>query len=114
MKILTNKNNVIEHIGDCIEFGIFDEPDIQKWKVDEHLFILHSGQECYEADNVSNEICTYKYCYTPEQGFYLNPNWIEPPIPAEQRLDELEKENEMLRDNLNKIMRALNLPNTTE
>ncbi len=37
-----------------------------------------------------------KYCYTEEQGFYKNPNWVEPPRTLEQ-LDNHVKENDLQR-----------------
>lgn len=32
----------------------------------------------FQNIEVSDEITPFKYCYTPEQGFYENPNWAEP------------------------------------
>jgi len=32
----------------------------------------------FQNIEVSDEITPFKYCYTPEQGFYENPNWSEP------------------------------------
>lgn len=58
-----------------------------------NLIYLDNGYPCIEDFNTSflpDEVNIYqnieiptkivpnKYCYTPEQGFYLNPNYIEP------------------------------------
>lgn len=32
----------------------------------------------YEVQEIPSEVEPYKYCYTEEKGFYLNPNWVEP------------------------------------
>lgn len=32
----------------------------------------------FQSIEVSDKIVPFKYCYTPEQGFYENPNWVEP------------------------------------
>lgn len=36
------------------------------------------GQNLYEIDSVPEEVEADKYCYTPEAGFYPNPEWEEP------------------------------------
>ena len=32
----------------------------------------------YGVDEVPEAVIPHKYCYTPESGFYENPNYIEP------------------------------------
>lgn len=32
----------------------------------------------YEIDDIPAEVEVGKYCYTPELGFYENPNYVEP------------------------------------
>ena len=44
----------------------------------EHIGYNVKGQEEHEVSEIPNEVEPYKYCYTSEQGFYLNPDWIEP------------------------------------
>ncbi|NCE98393.1 hypothetical protein [Emergencia sp. 1XD21-10] len=33
---------------------------------------------CFEVDNIPQDFKNDKYCYTPEDGFYENPEWQEP------------------------------------
>ena len=48
--------------------------------VNENVSYVPDKVTIYENVEVSEEIKNnwFKYCYTPEQGFYLNPNYIEP------------------------------------
>lgn len=60
-------------------------------RIDDCGFIVKaSGYDFSEVDEVPNEVVPYKYCYTAEKGFYINPNWNEEPEPQEQlyTLDE--------------------------
>ena len=41
-------------------------------------------------DDIPDYVIPSKYCYTEEKGFYLNPNWVEPPASMEQKISELE------------------------
>ena len=34
--------------------------------------------EVHKVEEIPEEVCTEKYCYTEEKGFYVNPNYIEP------------------------------------
>ena len=74
MYIITDKeNNVLVNYGESVSYwdngyptfnGILAYPTI--------IFNL------YEVDIVPKEVEVNKYCYTAEQGFYLNPNYVEP------------------------------------
>lgn len=43
-----------------------------------------------EVDKIPDYVISSKYCFTKSAGFYLNPNWVEPPIPTEQLLSDIE------------------------
>lgn len=53
-------------------------------KIDNNIFkcgsIIYSAElfNCFENVETLDEITPFKYYYTPEQGFYKNPNWVEP------------------------------------
>lgn len=74
MYIITDKeNNVLVNHGESVSYwdngyptfdGILAYPTI--------VFNL-----C-EVDTIPEGVEANKYCYTAEQGFYLNPDWIEP------------------------------------
>lgn len=97
MKILTNLDNVIVASGD-IEFGIFDE-DFKKWKIQqgESLFyLIDCNFTCVEVSDFPDGILEHKYCYTDENGFYPNPNYVEP-YDIEAVVKRLTIENETLK-----------------
>lgn len=51
----------------------------------ENLAYPMSFTSCYEIDSLIEGLAEGKYCYSPEKGFYENPDWIEPgsDIPEE-------------------------------
>lgn len=94
MYILTNSNNVVIHIGNTLEIQedkyIIDNVGVFK----EYKTQLADGTietdtiSSFEVDATGYE--TEKYCYTTEDGFYKNPNYIAPPQPIEEHLEDIE------------------------
>lgn len=53
----------------------------------------------YEEDNIPEDIEKIKYCYTPEDGFFLNKKYKEPKDELSFRVKKLEDDgNAMLAD----------------
>lgn len=109
MDILIDKNNRTVAIG-IIEFGIFDE-DFEKWKVElngQMYYIIDNDYICVEVedDSIPNENIIYKYCYTKEAGFYVNPDYSEP-INLEKEVERLTQENINLKSQLDIMQEAL-------
>lgn len=95
MYILTNSNNVVIHIGNTLEIQedryIIDNVGVFK----EYKTQLEDGT--IETDTISSfevsipeGIEAEKYCYTEKDGFYKNPNYIAPPQPVEEHLEDIE------------------------
>ena len=83
--------NVISNIenNELIAIGILKE----YWSNGYPVIIDMNGQECayptnfttmYEVEKIPENIEPYKYCYTEADGFYENPNWIDPAIEITQ------------------------------
>ena len=95
--ILTDKDNVINYIANNIQ-----EKEDRYLLVEERMEILKDyPEEDTQGHITHNYITLYrvvvpdgieveKYCYTPNDGFYENPDYVEPPKPIEERVDILE------------------------
>lgn len=95
MKIAT-LNNVIVFIGDDIYVDINHYNQLSIIINNEIMYSNNEDFGIYEVD-ISNDIIAQKYCYTPELGFYLNDNYVEPsidepeePEPTPDPIDEIE------------------------
>ena len=74
MYIITESiSNIIVMISDmCEDVG-------DRYKVSETLYVAKNQYlKVYEVDAVPEEVSTQKYCYTEDDGFYVNPTWAEP------------------------------------
>lgn len=101
MYILTNKNNVIIHIGKTLE----EKED--RYKIDNNIvFKEYKTQDIdgnieinkinmYEVEEIPKGIQEHKYCYTEEKGFYKNENYIQY-YSNEERISALEDMVNML------------------
>ncbi len=72
--IANKKDNEIIMIGNQLDYMgngyprlIEEDTAFPDWMVDVH-----------EVETTPEEVQPGEYCYTKEQGFYLNPNWTEP------------------------------------
>ncbi len=109
MFIITDKNNKIFHISETIGYETNGN------------IILDNGTqigcfrevEVHEVDTIPNEVCTEKYCYTEADGFYENPNYVEPIDPnaemeaLKQQVSTLQAVNEDLNNQITEIQLAL-------
>lgn len=92
MKILTNKDKEVIFKSDVMNEAIEDGQ--KYWYYSESCKVFDIGYSCFEVESAPEPL--EKYCYTLEEGFYLNPNWIEPPKPPEQIVKELEEKLNLL------------------
>lgn len=44
----------------------------------ENIAFVKENVFVYEVRDLPSENCIRKYCYTPDKGFYINPDWKEP------------------------------------
>lgn len=83
-------DNVVMHISNIS----IDEGD--RYKVSDNLYISKDNNLLvFEIDSMGKGIVSGQYCYTPEEGFYINPNWAEP-MNLEQEVKTLKAQNEEL------------------
>ena len=109
MFILKDLNNVVISSGNEIDYGIFDEPNLNKWKIvnDVCLFyVLGDNLFVEEVQNLPFDYKDYQYCYTEEKGFYKNDNYIDP-INTEEEVKRLTKENLDLKAQFDKVQEVL-------
>ena len=101
MKLLTN-NNIVFFYGSTIEKGIYSaDPSRELYKITNESGIFYSvteGLELYEVDDnaIPNDFATMKYCYTVTDGFYMNQEYLNREPSAEEKIAELESQNEEL------------------
>lgn len=100
MKLLiSGYNNNILSYGNAIEKGIFPEADpvnvIYKIIHDDGTasYYMIGGANICEVDSIPDEVKNDigKYCYTSEEGFYVDPKWREPEKPIEEKVSNLEE-----------------------
>lgn len=76
--------------------GICDELDYMKngypRMVQENIAFPKEMVDIYENIIVPDDVEPNKNCYSPADGFYINPNWTEPKPSADERIGLLEAE----------------------
>lgn len=81
MDILLDRNNAVIFTGEGIEFGKLDasEPNVEKWKLDEHMFAIDNDFTLVQDIEVPAYVVEqpYKYVFDGEK-FSINPDWSEP------------------------------------
>ncbi len=111
MKILVDINNQVLFSGETIEFGIFDEPMLEKWAImdgknDILFYVIDDSYSLTEVLSIPDDLQQNKYCYTVEKGFYVNPTYSEP-INIETEVIKLQQENAELKAKLDNIQEVL-------
>lgn len=101
MLVMTNNNVVVNIIKDTFEYKkVENEQYVTCEKANaQAVFIpsmnmymlINTSDSLIEMDSISEEVIPYKYCYTSEEGFYENPDYVEPPKPVEVRVNDLEE-----------------------
>lgn len=75
MYVITGKtDNVVLGMGEALDHMSNGYPRL----VNENVAFVTEQVNVNEVDSIPAEVVTDKYCYTTEQGFYLNPDWKEP------------------------------------
>lgn len=91
MYILTDKNkeneNAIMHISETLNRQ--EGNNYYLIKNDSIAIPPEFVKEVYEVDEIPEGVEEYKYCYTPEDGFYKNVNYREY-FSEEDRISALE------------------------
>lgn len=81
MFILTN-NKVVFTKGETIEKGRWEnDPSMDTYRIkngDEFQYAVIADFKLHEVEELPADFELNKYCYTEEEGFYENPEWIGP------------------------------------
>lgn len=73
MSIITNKNT-----NEILDYGVVDYMENGYPRVVESdIAYIADSVNVWEAD-IPDGVYPVKYCYTPDQGFYENPDYVEP------------------------------------
>ncbi|WP_029504002.1 bZIP transcription factor [Lachnoclostridium phytofermentans] len=107
MFILVDQANVLQYILTVLEETV-DPSGLDVYRISENLFCIKKGIRAFEVNEIVEDIVPYKYCYTIEKGFYLNPNWKEPQKSLEDQLVDLRDENQMLKSELSLLQEVVN------
>ena len=84
--VLVDNQDVVMHISDTINYQengnvLVDNDSLAYAKI--------LVKKVHEVEEVPSEAVPYKYCYTEEDGFTANPNYVE---PEPSQLDRMEQE----------------------
>ena len=81
MQILTN-NNMVFTYGNEIEKGRWEnDPSMDTYRIttdNGYQYCVIADFGLYEVESLPEDFEPGKYCYTEEEGFYLNPYYEEP------------------------------------
>ena len=77
MFVITTKEDmgyIILRIGEILDYMSNGYPRL----VNENVAFVKENVNVHEVSEVPSEVIPEKYCYTEADGFYINPNWVEP------------------------------------
>ena len=113
MKALKRQDNILLLEADRIEFGIWDEPDIEKWAMfdDKGKIMLYAIDDNYsvvefDPADKPEDYFEGKYFFIDGQ-FVLNPDWQEPPLPIEEQVAYIAGDQAQLQADLDFIAMEL-------
>nr|DAJ73976.1 MAG TPA: hypothetical protein [Caudoviricetes sp.] len=95
MQILCyESNNAVAFYGN-IEKGIYPaDPSRELYKISNNegsFYSVTGGLVFYDIDmDIPNDYKVGFYCYTPENGFFENPDYVEPEPSVEEKVSNLE------------------------
>lgn len=100
MQILTDNLNRVTFYGK-VSKGVFPEADPSRelYKIenpDGTFYAVTEGFFPYEVSELPGDYENFKYLYTPENGFELNPEFKPYMGSQEEQLEKLREENAML------------------
>lgn len=75
MFLITNKNNrVVEGFGASLDYMSNGYPRL----IDINTAWPKEAVDVFEVSATPEDLQVHKYCFTPDGGFYINPDWSEP------------------------------------
>lgn len=75
MFIITGKEDkMILNTGEALDYMSNGYPRL----TDKNIAFPDSSVDIHEVESIPDGVTEGKYCYTKEDGFYLNPEWVEP------------------------------------
>lgn len=87
MFILTN-NKVAFITGETIEKGRWEnDPSMDTYRIkngEEYQYAVIADFGLHEVEELPMDFEPNKYCYTEEEGFYENPEWVDPTAESEE------------------------------
>ena len=97
--VLTNKENEIIEISNTYEL----DEEHRNINVDNHAIAYAPDEKInvFEVEEIPENIEVAKYCYTEENGFYVNENYVESEEPIEARLKLIEERIALTEDMIN-------------
>lgn len=95
--VLTNKENEIIEISNTYEV----DEEHRNINVDNYAIAYAPDEKInvFEVEEIPEGVERAKYCYTEEQGFYINENYVEP-VNEKSELEKVKEENRKLRKEL--------------
>lgn len=72
--IIVKEDNRIMAMGKTLDYMSNGYPRL----VEENVAFVKEDVDVHEVESVPSEVIPEKYCYTEAEGFYINPNWVEP------------------------------------
>lgn len=88
MQILTN-DKVVFVYGNTIEKGIWEnDPSMETYRIsteEGYQYAVIADFGLFDVEAVPEDFESNKYCFTEEEGFYLNPDFVE--VVPEEDMD---------------------------
>ena len=72
--ITVKEDNRIIMVGEALDYMSNGYPRL----VDEDIAFPIDMVNVYEVSEMPSEVIPEKYCYTESEGFYINPDYVEP------------------------------------
>ena len=72
--IIVKEDNRITAMGKTLDYMSNGYPRL----IDENVAFPTELVNVYEVSEVPSDVIPEKYCYTEAEGFYINPNYVEP------------------------------------
>jgi hypothetical protein len=107
MKLLLDSRNLIRYINTDIELGVWDDTNIQKWRIGNY-YVIGEDFTLVEVETLPLDVIPDKYFYIDGE-FIANPNYVGR-SDIEQRLASIEYS---LLDILAKLERLTNTAQNT-
>lgn len=100
MKILLDEHNKVLFASSIIEFGIWNEPNVRKWKIGVNEYTLDNNYTVVEVNELPLDFTMGKYFFINE-SFVENPNFVNSNAlltRLEERMSAIESVLEGLRN----------------